>query len=94
MVSEAIMSITQFAIMFAVTIVFSVIALERKTVVSQGLAMLLWVSFAIMNFILGSSVIGVATSWLLGLIGFVFAGTFIMSMYESYMDTKHSRFEF
>ena len=84
----------QFAIVFATTIVFSIIALERKSVVSNGLAMLLWVAFAIMNFMISYTIIGSGLSFILGLIGFIFAGNFIIALYNNYADTKHSRFEF
>lgn len=94
MVSETIMIALQFAVVFATTIVFSIIALERKSVVSNGLAMLLWVAFAFMNFMIGYTLIGSAISFILGLIGFIFAGNFVIALYNNYTDSKQSRFEF
>jgi hypothetical protein len=91
---DAVIQLTQFIILFIVTLVFSVIALNRKSIVSNGLASLLWVVLAISSFIIGSSVIGVTLSWVTGLVGFIFAGSFITALISAYLDAKHARFEF
>lgn len=91
---EAVIQLTQFIILFIVTIVFSLVALNRKSIVSNGLASLLWVVLAISSFIVGSSVIGVTLSWVTGLVGFIFAGTFISALITAWLDAKHARFEF
>jgi hypothetical protein len=91
---QAIIELTQFIVMFIATLAFSIIALNRQSIVSNGLASLMWVVFAIMNFIIGSSIIGVALSWVLGLLGFMFAGVFITHIISGWADAKHTRFDF
>lgn len=94
MVSESIVTILQYGCLFSMTIVFSMIALERKTLVSTLMASLMWLVLGIANFIIGASIIGQAVSWLFGLVCFVFMGGFIDVMITSYIDYRKQRYDF
>lgn len=93
MVSETILVVLQYAGMFALSIVFSLLALDRKTLLSNLLASLLWLVLALANFIIGYTVIGSAFSWILGIVCFIFMGGFIMSLLEGIVEKKQQRFE-
>jgi Ca2+-dependent lipid-binding protein len=37
--------------------------------------------------------LGIALSWIMGLLGFIFAGVFMFGLVSQFYDTKYRRFE-
>jgi len=91
MVSE--FEIIQWITLYATAIFFSSVALTRETMLTSLMTSLLWVVVALFNFILAPTMLGIALSWIMGLLGFIFAGVFMFGLVSQFYDSKYRRFE-
>lgn len=94
MVTEATLTILQYAILFCTTLIFSMLAIEKKSTGANLLASFLWLFFAIANFMIGYSIFGGMISFIFGLVCFIFMGAFISALKDALVSKKKSRFEF
>jgi hypothetical protein len=83
----------QWLVLYATALFFSSLAVTRETLLTGLTASLLWIVVALFNFILAPTMLGVALSWILGLLGFLFAGVFMFRLLTQFYDTKYKRFE-
>ena len=83
----------QYLMMFAVSIIFSMLAIERGKVLTTLVASLCWVITALMSFIYAPTVVGSIVGYLFGVVAAVIFGGFIYSLYEQILDQRHNRFE-
>jgi flagellar basal body rod protein FlgC len=91
MVSADAFTLIQYAVMFCLTLFFSVIAIDKKTTGANLLTSLLWCVFAIDNIIITYTIIGSTLTLIFGLVCFIFMGGFIMAMFEAYTDSKKEK---
>ncbi len=94
MVDEATLTLVQYALLFVLSIVFMVLALERKTLLTNLISSIFWCALALANFMIGYTIIGAALSWIFGIVCFVMMGNFILQMYNSYIESAKARYQF
>lgn len=84
----------QSAFMLCLGIFFSAIAIDRKTLVTNLLAAVIWITEGIVNWLFApSSAIGQGMSYIFWMIGMVFIGMFFYLMATMWFDLKNKRFE-
>ena len=83
----------QYLMMFAVSIVFSMLAVERGKALTTLVASLCWVITALMSFIYAPTVVGSVAGYLFGTLAAVLFAGFVYSLFEQVLDQRQSRFE-
>jgi len=83
----------QYLMMFAVSIVFSMLAIERGKLLTTLVASLCWIITALMSFIYAPTVVGSVVGYLFGAVSFVLFAGFIYSLFEQVLNERHRRFE-
>jgi Na+/melibiose symporter-like transporter len=83
----------QYLMMFAVSIIFSMLAVERGKALTTLVASLCWIITALLSFIYAPTVVGSVAGYMFGVLASVLFAGFIYSLFEQMMDARHSRFE-
>jgi len=83
----------QYLMMFAVSVIFSMLAVERGKALTTLVASLCWVILALMSFIYAPTVVGSVAGYLFGVLAFVLFAGFLYSLFEQMLYEKHRRFE-
>lgn len=83
----------QYLMVFAVSIFFTALAVERQTLLSTIVATLCWLVTALLSFIFAPTVIGSVMGYVFGVLAFVLAGAFLWSFISHTLDERHRRFE-
>ncbi len=83
----------QYLMMFAVSIIFSMLAIERGKALTTLVASLCWIITALMSFMYAPTVVGSAVGWMFGTLSAVLFAGFLYSLFEQMLYERHRRFE-
>ena len=82
----------QYLMVFAVSIIFTMIAIEREKALTTLVASLFWISTALMSFIYAPTIVGSVVGYLFGVVSFVLFAGLIYSLFEQVLNERHRRF--
>ena len=84
----------QFAFLFGLSLIFSVISLARETMISFLVAGICWLATGLVNFILDpTTTLSVALSYLFIALGVIFMAASFKAIGESVMERKARKVE-
>jgi len=87
-------TLIQFMFLFGVTIVFSMVSLNRQTMVSFLLASILWFTSALANFMLNpAETLSMTISYIFVALGIIFMLASLKALGESVSERKAERFK-
>lgn len=81
----------QFMLLFAVSIIFTTIALQRETFISHLISAMLWFGTAVTNWVLGTSILQIALSYVFLGLGLIFMLASLKALGDAYSDAKADR---
>lgn len=83
----------QFMLLFAVSIIFTTIALQRETFISHLISAILWIGTAVANYVLGTSFLQIALSYVFLGLGLIFTLAALKALGDSYSESKAERWQ-
>lgn len=91
--STLVYAVVEIAFMFAISIFFAAIAIDRKTLISTALAAISWLTSAALNFIFDPLGSGNYVCYIFLVVGIVFVFQLIYVIVEHIQTMQNSRFE-
>jgi len=83
----------QYLMVFAVSIFFTALAAERKTLIPMVMATFSWLVTALLSFIYAPTAIGSIVGYMFGILASGLTAAFLFWFIQSTLDERHRRFE-